>query len=232
MYKTFTELGFKAGDVVVCLDSSLASSYKPGDEFTLTEKFGHILTDDSFEWNGVYGDWKLKEKNMTKFKIGDEVVVIKEYDDYKVGEEGIVTSISLSDNPYYRINDDKWGAPARFFKKVEDSLYEDQWHLNDGKVEIPGDADKLEKDGSVVAFRYRKAKPFEFGEKLRVKKSLWPKAIIDPKNINPGLDYVDAVYISKYFDYKGVEGIKVFINNGEKSWECCLTDLNLVERLT
>lgn len=45
-------------------------------------------------------------------------------------------------------------------------MFEDQWHLNDGKVEIPVDADKLEKDGSVVAFRYRKAKLFEFGDIL------------------------------------------------------------------
>lgn len=36
--------------------------------------------------------------------------------------------------------------------------YEDKWHLNDGSVEIPDDADKLmnPEGTSVVAFRYRK----------------------------------------------------------------------------
>ena len=51
-------------------------------------------------------------------------------------------------------------------------------------------------------------------------------------NINPGLDYVDAVYLSKYFNINGVEGIKVYIDNGEKGWECCLTAPNAVERLS
>ena len=116
--------------------------------------------------------------------------------------------------------------------KVEGDFYEDQWYLNDGKVTIPDDADKLEKDGSVVAFRKRKVKPFEFGEKLRIKKSLWPDYVIHPKNINPGLDYVDAVYIRDYYDSDKVKGIMVYINDGEDSWDCCLTDMSKVERLT
>ena len=166
---------------------------------------------------------------MAEFKVGDKVEVIKAYNNYKVGEVGTITSINSC--PLYRINGDGWGVPDDFFKKVND-LYEDQWHLNDGKVEIPDDADKLEKDGSVVAFRKRKVKPFEFGEKLRIKKSLWPDYVINPKNINPGLDYVDAVYISKYFVGNNKEGIKVYINNGEESWECCFLGLDKVERLT
>ena len=105
---------------------------------------------------------------MDKFKIGDKVEVVEKYNEYKVGEVGIITSIN---HTYCRINGDTWGAPGRYFKKVEDIIYEDQWHLNDGKVEIPGDADKLEKDGSVVAFRYRKVKPFEFGDKVKHKKN-------------------------------------------------------------
>ena len=99
---------------------------------------------------------------MTEFKVGDKVEVIEFYSNYKPGDVGIITSIS---DIYYRINGDIGGAPADFFKKVND-LYEDQWHLNDGKVEIPDDADKLEKDGSVVAFRKRKAKDLEFGDEL------------------------------------------------------------------
>ena len=99
---------------------------------------------------------------MTEFKVGDKVEVIKAYDNYKVGDTGTITSIN---GIYYRINGDKRGAPDDFFKKVND-LYENQWHLNDGKVTIPDDADKLEKDGSVVAFRKRKVKDLEFGDEL------------------------------------------------------------------
>lgn len=167
---------------------------------------------------------------MTKFKVGDRVEVVEGYDEHKVGEVGTITSNSEDDNPFYRINNDKWGATAKHFKKVVDSLYEDQWHLNDGKVEIPDDADKLEKDGSVVAFRKRKVKPFEFGEKLRIKKSLWPSHVVS--EVNPGFDYVDAVYLSKYFNTQGLEGIRVYVNNGEKSWETRFNDLSKVERLT
>ena len=100
---------------------------------------------------------------MDKFKIGDKVEVIKDYNGYEVGEVGTITSIS---NTYYRINGDEYGVLHHYFKKVEDNLYEDQWHLNDGKVTIPDDADKLEKNGSVVAFRKRKVKDLEFGDEL------------------------------------------------------------------
>ena len=162
---------------------------------------------------------------MGKFKIGDKVEVIKAYNKYKVGDVGTITSIN--NWPLYRINGASRGAPTDYFKKVEDNLYEDQWYLNDGKVEIPDDADKLEKDGSVVAFRKRKVKPFEFGEKLRIKKSLWLISI----EANPGFDYVNAVYLSKYFDLEDNEGIKVYIDNGEKGWECCFIGLSKVERL-
>lgn len=170
---------------------------------------------------------------MDNFKIGDKVEVIKEYDGYEVGEVGTITSIRESNDytTHYRINDDKWGGPACYFKKLEDSLYEDQWYLNDGKVEIPADADKLEKNGSVVVFRKRKVKPFELGDKLRIKKSLWPIDIVGGK-VNPGFDYVNAIYLSKYFDFDGKEGIKVYVDNGGKGWQTCLTDLSKVERLT
>ena len=165
---------------------------------------------------------------MTEFKVGDKVEVVKAYDKYKVGEVGIITSIN---HAYCRINGDTWGARGHYFKKVEDIIYEDQWHLNDGKVEIPYDADKLEKDGSVVAFRKRKTELFEFGEKLRIKKSLW-LGLDKVEKVNPGFDYVNAVYLSKYFNFDDEEGIKVYIDNGEKGWECCLLDLSKVERLT
>ena len=104
---------------------------------------------------------------MGKFKIGDKVEVIEAYNNYKVGNTGTITSVNESYRfgTSYCINGDKGGAPGDFFKKVND-LYEDQWHLNDGKVTIPDDADKLEKDGSVVAFRKRKVKDLEFGDEL------------------------------------------------------------------
>lgn len=56
------------------------------------------------------------------------------------------------------------------WEKVETKMeFEDQWHLNDGKVTIPDDADKLEKDGSVVAFRKRKPPEFKFGDMVKTK---------------------------------------------------------------
>ena len=42
--------------------------------------------------------------------------------------------------------------------------YEDKWRLNDGSSTIPDDADKLEKNGSVVAYRLRKEEPPKFGD--------------------------------------------------------------------
>ena len=167
------------------------------------------------------------------FKAGDKVKCVEsKYSIYEVGKVYTLEDWYSSDKTRQSlVITGNWNGSSAIWEKVED-MFEDQWHLNDGKVEIPGDADKLEKDGSVVAFRYRKAKPFEFGEKLRIKKSLWPSDVINTRNINPGLDYVDAVYISKYFDLNGVKGIKVYVNNGEKSWECCFTDLGKVERLT
>ena len=105
---------------------------------------------------------------MDEFKIGDKVEVIEKYGIYRVGDVGTITSIKKLSNAciFYRIDGDESGAATRYFKKVEDSIYEDQWHLNDGKVTIPDDADKLEKDGSVVAFRKRKVKDLEFGDEL------------------------------------------------------------------
>lgn len=175
---------------------------------------------------------------MDKFKVGDKVRITGNTNcsNNMVGDIGVITEKHTSslDNCW------KVSVKGRLqygnftkeydMKLVETVEYENEWCLNDGKVTIPDDADKLEKDGSVVAFRKRKPKPFEFGEKLRIKKSLWLGLAIVEK-VNPGLDYVDAVYLSEYFDVYGNEGIKVYIANGAKGWECCLTDLNVVERL-
>lgn len=180
---------------------------------------------------------------MKKFKVGDKVKVIKRtkfFGPHRLDIGGVYEIMAEHKSDGFRLkstgeakdNSSNFVHEEEIEMYVEKPEFEDQWHLNDGKVTIPDDADKLEKDGSVVAFRKRKVKPFEFGEKLRIKKSLWPKDVIDPKNINPGLDYVDAVYLSKCFDFGGVEGIKVYIDNREKGWECYLLDLDKVERLT
>ena len=116
---------------------------------------------------------------MTEFKIGDKVRVIK-----CTGHFG---SHGLEIGGIYKISDKhgengfmlKPGGSSKHSSKnyvhrdeielCTEGMFEDQWHLNDGKVEIPDDADKLEKDGSVVAFRKRKVKPFEFGDKVKHK---------------------------------------------------------------
>ena len=105
---------------------------------------------------------------MDEFKIVDKVEVIEKYSIYEVGDVGTITSIKKLSNTgiFYRIDGDERGAATHYFKKVEGSVYEDQWHLNDGKVTIPDDADKLEKNGFVVAFRKRKVKELEFGDEL------------------------------------------------------------------
>lgn len=177
---------------------------------------------------------------MQKFKIGDKVRITgnTNYSCNMVGDVGVITEKHKSpfDN-CWRVSVESRTQYKNWTKEcdmelVETVEYENEWHLNDGKVEIPDDADKLEKDGSVVAFRKRKVKPFEFGEKLRIKKSFWPEVLVNRWNVNPGLDYVDAVYLSKYFDVHGEEGIKVYVNNGENGWQTGFTDLSKVERLT
>ena len=114
---------------------------------------------------------------MDKFKIGDKVKVIRRTGYfgphglniggvYEIGETYLSNGYRLK-----AVGSSKSNA-ANFVHEEEIEMYEqksdfeDQWHLNDGKVEIPDDADKLEKDGSVVAFRKRKVKDLEFGDEL------------------------------------------------------------------
>lgn len=225
MYKTFKELGFKAGDTVVCTDAKRENFYKKGDKFTLKYANYGIRTDDEFGFDGRYGEWKLVEKEMDKFKIGDKVKIIGNINSSAnmVGDIGTITDKHTLDNFWkvsvegrkqefnwtsecdmelmetkgeemdkFKVGDkvriigntqnhadgtckvsvegrEQWGnwTEKCDMELVEAVEYENEWHLNDGKVEIPGDADKLEKDGSVVAFRYRKAKPFEFGDRVK-----------------------------------------------------------------
>lgn len=101
------------------------------------------------------------------FHVGEKVEVAQSIPHARLGVGDFATITSISPcGKYYRVNGHSSGDPARFFKKITDDLFEDEWHLNDGKVTIPDDADKLEKDGSVVAFRKRKVKGLEFGDIL------------------------------------------------------------------
>lgn len=88
--------------------------------------------------------------------IGSTAEVIGLYPSgYRLMLKGEITSASTSQS-----------VNPLCVEKVSD-MFEDQWHLNDGKVTIPDDADKLEKDGSVVAFRKRKPVVFSFGDYVR-----------------------------------------------------------------
>lgn len=111
-----------------------------------------------------------------KFKIGDKVKIIGNSNGSrnKIGDIGTITKKSTHGDCWeVEVPGRKQEMPCTgaFTKeldmeKVEGVEYEDQWHLNDGKVTIPDDADKLEKDGSVVAFRKRKLPVFKFGDKV------------------------------------------------------------------
>lgn len=103
------------------------------------------------------------------FNIGDTVKVIKNtsYSSNNIGNIGKITELQ---NDYFRVTVVGNADFSNFHKSSDlelvNNMFEDQWHLNDGKVTIPDDADKLEKDGSVVAFRKRKQPVFEFGDKV------------------------------------------------------------------
>ena len=122
----------------------------------------------------VYFFKKVEDEPM--FKVGDKVKIIgnKNKSVNMVGDIGNIVEKFTDD--IWRVSVEGRKQKCNWTKECDMELvktveYEDQWHLNDGKVDIPGDADKLEKDGSVVAFRKRKAKPFEFGDKVKHKKN-------------------------------------------------------------
>ena len=54
---------------------------------------------------------------MTEFKVGDKVEVVGSYVNYEVGDVGTITSTGESYHfgTFYRINGDRWGAPANHF---------------------------------------------------------------------------------------------------------------------
>lgn len=108
------------------------------------------------------------------FKIGDKVKILNNDHEprhcFKIGSIVEVTSIRSNGDIRLKGNIHTDGASNQTvsLKCVEklDDLYEDEWHLNNGKVTIPDDAHKLMDGGSVVAFRKRKVKDLEFGDEL------------------------------------------------------------------
>lgn len=121
---------------------------------------------------------------MSKFKVGDIVAAVT--DQYVLTGKGVKCKV-MSVKPFnVSVLDDKsfssghkeinrkdgFTVNPHMFELVERPQYEDKWELNDGSVEIPDDADKLEKDGSVVAFRRVKVPEWKFGDELRGKSGL------------------------------------------------------------
>ena len=165
---------FKVGDKVEVVKAY--DKNKVGDVGTITSTsesyyFGTFYRINGDRWGApVYFFKKVEDEPM--FKVGDKVKIIgnKNKSVNMVGDIGNIVEKFTDD--IWRVSVEGRKQKCNWTKECDMELvktveYEDQWHLNDGKVEIPGDADKLEKDGSVVAFRKRKVKPFEFGDKVK-----------------------------------------------------------------
>ena len=176
MYQTFDKLGFKPGDTVKCTKSNLPKVYEVGKIYELEKHDNRKRTITCEGFNGFSAEWEKVETEM-KFKVGDKVKIVENRSSStnEVGDIGIITKIWDTNNAgdckvivAHRENCANWHKQSdlELYTEVE---YEDQWHLNDGKVTIPDDADKLEKDGSVVAFRKRKPPEFKFGDMVKTK---------------------------------------------------------------
>jgi hypothetical protein len=107
---------------------------------------------------------------MTTFKVGDRVKLVNNsyHSVNKVGFIGYVVQVDRDTHrkcPIYRVaakpghisDDGNWSIEHDLVACPE-VVYEDEWHLNTGAVEIPDDADKAWNSDktSVVAFRYVK----------------------------------------------------------------------------
>ena len=112
---------------------------------------------------------------MRKFKFGDKVRLVKNSTASVncIGVVGIVEGFDTHpDKNIYKIqvegnpNYGNWSDESDL-ELVVDIEYEDKWHLNDGSSTILDDADKLERGGSVVAYRLRKKEPFKFGDIIK-----------------------------------------------------------------
>lgn len=161
---------FKIGDRVVFVEA--IGNHFVGDLATITSinHDGPYYRVDGEVTGNTEEYIKLVEDGQM-FKIGDKVKIVKNTSNSinTVGDVGVITEFHSSNKECVRVTvegNTNYGNFHKFedLEKVVEVEYEDQWHLNDGKVTIPDDADKLEKDGSVVAFRKVKFKPFEMGE--------------------------------------------------------------------
>lgn len=109
----------------------------------LGDKFWFVSFSD-----GSPEDARLKEKSFALREVREGVHGLKAYE--------------LYDSSHFSLD-----SKSLFKKVYEDMEYEDKWILNEGQ-EIPDDADKLEKNGSVVAYRLPKKVP-EIGDKVYLK---------------------------------------------------------------
>lgn len=109
------------------------------------------------------------------FKVGDVVkcVFSDDYDLYRAGFNYTLTG-NWKGDPVIAHNKD--GSKGQWELVMDE--YEDKWELNDGTVEVPDDADKLEKNGSVVAFRRKKRRKFKRGDKVIVTKIGHVKGVV------------------------------------------------------
>lgn len=168
MYQTFDKLGFKPGDIVKCTKSDLPGLYRVGRTYKLEKHENSNRTITCGGFTGYSAKWEKVETKM-EFEVGDKV---RKKDGSPFGDGNFINTIR-EPNEYetYRSEFISWVAGGWIHNSMIELAfeYEDQWHLNDGKVTIPDDADKLEKDGSVVAFRKRKQPEFKFGDMVKTK---------------------------------------------------------------
>lgn len=179
---------YKIGDKVKIIANTNFSRNKIGDIGVVIEK-------------GFSGNCRVQVEGGPTTSIWTDpkdMVLVKDKDMYKIGDKVVILNNDHSPHHYVRIGsvaevvgvektlivkgDIKNGASSQYIsyssvRKVEE-VFEDQWHLNDGKTPIPDDADKLEKDGSVVAYRKRKQEPLKFGDMVTVEDQKEPGVFI------------------------------------------------------
>lgn len=75
------ERRFKAGDVVICVDTKNRSSIHVGHEYTVLSTFDNYQGTQFVRLTNIYGDFfakrfKLKEQDMAKITVGQDAIVI------------------------------------------------------------------------------------------------------------------------------------------------------------
>jgi hypothetical protein len=171
----------KAGDKVVCVEADEQFDDFAGEVnkvYTVKRAIGTTSldlekTEEKRRHTGVSASrFKLykKEKAMPKFKVGDRVKLVKnEYGSSNtLGFVGYITEVSYNSSKQcyvYRVAatpedislNSNWSYDSDL-EAYPEIVYEDEWRLNTGAVEIPDDADKAWNSDktSIVAFRYVK----------------------------------------------------------------------------